>query len=149
MAKRYKTRLIKRRESYSFKQICELFGVHERTVQGWKQEGLKIINDSKPHLVPGADLKEFLMKKQANRKTKLQSNEFYCTKCRQAVRSTDNEVFLVLSGKTIGKDQMKEIVIKGACEYCNTRINRFSHEGKLQEIKENFDVVNLDELGYE
>jgi uncharacterized protein YjcR len=149
MSKNLNLRLIKQRESYLLKQISELLNVHMRTVQAWKQEGLPTINDEKPFLVMGYDLKEFLSKKIKNRKTKLQANQFYCTKCRKAARSTNNEVWIEVSEKTIGKQGFKSFVIKGICEVCNSKLNRFSHEGKLEEIKNIYDVVNLEELGYE
>lgn len=149
MKKNYNLRLIKNRESYLFRQICEFLNIHPRTVQAWKQQGLPIINNEKPYLVMGYDLKEFLSKKQKDRKCKLQANEFYCTKCREAVRSTDNDVWIEVSEKTIGKQGFKEFVIKGICEFCNSKLNRFSHEGKLGQIKDTFNVVNLGELGYE
>ena len=143
MAKNLNLRLIKQRESYSLKQITELLKVHLRTVQAWKQEGLPTINNEKPYYVMGYELKDFLSKKFAKRRIKLQSNEFYCTKCREAVRSTDNKVSLQTSGKFIGKQGFKELVIKGICEFCNSKLNRFSHSGKLEEIKNTFNVVDF------
>lgn len=145
MAKKYKTKLIKTRESYTSKQIGELFNLHLKTIQLWVKDGLITISN-KPILIMGYDLKEYLDSKQNDRKCKLESDEFYCTKCRKAVRSTDNDVWLELTGKTIGKNQYKEIVIKGVCDECHTRVNRFSHEGRIEEIKENFDVVNSEVL---
>lgn len=149
MSKIPNLRLIKERESYFLKQIAELLGVHGRTILTWKQEGLPVINQEKPYMVMGYDLKEFLRKKYAKRRIKLQSNEFYCTKCREAVRSTDNQVWLETSGKFIGKQGFKDVVIKGICEFCNLRINRFSHSGRIQEIASNFDVVDFGGLNNE
>lgn len=149
MSKNLNLRLIKQRESYSLKQISELLNVHIRTVQAWKQEGLPTINQEKPYLVMGYDLKEFLSKKFAKRRIKLQSNKFFCTKCREAVRSTENQVWLQTSGKSIGKQGFKELVIKGICEFCNSKLNRFSHSGRLEEIKTNFGVVDFGGLNNE
>lgn len=143
MKKNYKTNIIKSRHSYTFEEISELLNVHTRTIQTWKKEGLNIIDSIKPYLVMGYDLKAFLQKKLETRKIKLDSNEFFCAKCREAVRSTDNDVWLKLTGKTLGNYGFKEIIIKGICEHCNTRLNRFSHSGKIEEIKNNFNVVDF------
>ena len=143
MKKNYKIKLIKRRHSYIYEQIQELFGVTERTVSTRKKEGLKVYSDSKPYLVMGYDLIEFLKKKLQSRRMKLNSNEFFCAKCRHGVRSTDNNVWFQLTGKTIGNYGFKEIVIKGICEFCNSKLNRFSHSGKLEEIKNNFNVIDF------
>lgn len=145
MAKKYKTQLIKTKESYGSKDIAVLFNLNLKTVQLWVKDGLITISN-KPILVMGYDLKDYLDKKQQNRKCKLASDEFYCTKCRKAVRSTDNDVWLELTGKTLGKNQFKEFVIKGVCDECHTRVNRFSHYGRLEEIKTNFDVINMEEI---
>ena len=149
MAKTYNLRSIKHRESYTFKQIGDLLKIHFRTAQGWKQEGLKIISQEKPYLVMGYDLKEFLSKKLQNRQIKLQPNEFYCMKCKKGVRSAGNKIWIELSGKTIGNQNFKELTIKGICEFCDSKINKFSHEGKLEEIKKTFNTVNLGVLGHE
>jgi len=143
MSKIHNLRLIKKRESYSFKQITELLKIHIRTVQAWKQEGMPTINNERPFLVMGYDLKEFLSQKIAKHRIKLQAIEFYCTKCRRAVRSKGNQVCLKTSGQSIGKQGFKELVIKGTCEFCNSKINRFSHSGRLEEIKTNFDEVDF------
>ena len=142
MAKKYNLRLIKERESYSFRDVSKLLNIHIRTVQVWKSEGLQTLNDLRPFLVMGYELKEFLSKRISSHRHKLKENEFYCTKCRKAVTSLENKVQLKLSNKTIGVNAYREILICGNCGFCNTRINRFSHEGKFQEIKNNFQIVD-------
>lgn len=143
MKRNYKIRLIKHRHSYTFEEISEVLNVHPRTIQTWKKEGLNVIDSTKPYLVMGYDLKEFLSKKLQARKTKLEQNQFYCTKCRNAVSSEFNKVKLKITGKTIGKDAYQEAIIRGKCETCGTKLNRFSHSGKLDEITKNFDVIDF------
>lgn len=149
MKKNYKTRLIKHRHSYTFEEITKLLNIHPRTIQTWKQEGLNAIDSTKPYLVMGYDLQDFLNKKMQSRKTKLETNQFYCTKCRKAVSSKLNQVWLKLTGKTIGKYEHQEAIITGKCETCGTNLNRFSHSGKLNEIKESFDVIDFGGLSCE
>ena len=145
MSKTYNPRLIKHRESYTLKQISETLSVHQRTVQEWRYEGLKTISLEKPFLVMGYDLKEFLAKKIQSRKIKLQPNQFYCTKCRKAVTSKSDEVFLYDLHKTIGKQEFKGLIVKGICNNCDSKLNRFSHEGKLEEIQNTFSITNIGE----
>ncbi|MFH0702698.1 MAG: hypothetical protein V2B14_04070 [bacterium] len=143
MAKTYNLRLIKTRESYSTKRISQELGVHARTVQEWYKEGLNPIENTRPYLVMGYELKQFLEKKIQRRKTKLQPDEFYCTKCREAVRPTDNDVWVEISERTIGNQGFKAMTVKGVCENCNSRINRFSHTEKFDEVKQIFDVIEI------
>jgi hypothetical protein len=147
MGKNYNIRLIKYRESYTLKQISKTLNVHPRTVQEWRKEGLKTISTEKPFLVMGYDLKEFLKEKLKSRRAKLEANQFYCTKCRCAVTSKNNEVQLVSLNKTIGKQGFKCLIVKGVCQKCETKLNKFSHEGKLQELKNTFTITNMG--GYE
>lgn len=146
MSKTYKTKNIKTRESYTTKRIAQEIGVHQRTVQEWIKQGLIPIENSRPYYFMGYELKKFLEGKLGKRKTKLQADEFYCTKCREAVRPTDNDAWLVISQRTIGKQGFKAITIKGICENCNSKINRFSHSGNLEAIKETFNVVDIEEV---
>lgn len=140
MSKKYNLRLIKSRESYSFKEISKLFNMHVRTVQLWRQNGLKVINDSRPFLVMGFELKDYLAKHIKSRKQKLSPNEFYCVKCRKPVTSINNIASLHYTGQTIGSNHYSELIIQGECYYCQSRINRFSHEGQMLEIKQNFQI---------
>lgn len=149
MKRNYKIKLIKHRHSYTFEEISNVLNIHPRTIQTWKKEGLNVIDSTKPYLVMGYDLKEFLNKKLQSRKIKLESNQFYCTKCRNAVSSKLNQVKLKITGKTIGKDAHQETVITGKCETCGTKLNRFSHSGKIDEIKQNFIVVDFGGLACE
>ncbi len=145
MSKTYNIRLVKYRESYTLKQISETLSVHPRTVQEWRKEGLKTISTEKPFLIMGYDLKEFLNKKLQSRKTKLEANQFYCTKCRNAVRSKNNEVHLASLNKTIGNQGFKGLIVKGICQECGTKLNKFSHDGRLQELKSTFNITNIGE----
>ena len=145
MAKNFNLRLIKTRESYPTKKLAGELGVHPRTIQEWVKEGLKPVGNEKPYLFMGYEVVEFLEKRIKNRKCKLEKDEFYCTKCRKAVRSTDNDVWIDVSGHTIGKNGFKSMIIKGVCDLCNSRINRFSHTGKLEEVKKIFDVIEIGE----
>lgn len=145
MGKTYNIRLIKHRESYTLKQISETLNVHSRTVQEWRKEGLKTISTEKPFLVMGYDLKEFLNKKLNSRKTKLKANQFFCTKCRSAVTSKNNEVHLANLNKAIGNQGFKGLTVKGLCQECGTKLNKFSHEGKLKDLQNNFTITNIGE----
>ena len=143
MSKLYNLRLIKTRESYTTKRIAQELGVHSRTVQEWYKKGLQPIENKLPYRTMGYEIKRFLEKELQKHKHKLQSDEFYCTKCRQAVKSTDNDVWIEISKRTIGKNSFKSMTIKGICENCNCKINRFSHTGKIEEVKQTFNVIEI------
>lgn len=141
MKKNYNLRLIKTREAYTTAKICETLSVHERTVQEWYKKGLKTVNEQKPFLVMGYELKQFLEEMLKSRKIKLSPDEFYCTKGREAVRPVNNNVKIIVFANSIGKQGFKSMTIKGICQKCGSSINRFSHTGKLDEVKQIFSVL--------
>lgn len=132
--KRNITKKIKKNRIYSFKEISNLFNIHIRTVQEWRKRGMKVIDEySKPYLVEGVILREFLKQKSAKRKCPLKDGEFYCTKCGTNRKSIGNKIHYNFTQKLIGKNQ-KQVIIKGVCVVCGCRLNLFSTEKKLNDL---------------
>lgn len=124
---------IKARHPYSFAEIAETLKIHPRTVQCWRKQGLEIIDEtSKPYLVYGAELRRFLSAKRQKQRHPLKAGEFYCPKCRQPRKSLTDSLDIVVTGKMLGKSA-KQVVIKGMCEICHTRLTLFSSDKKAQE----------------
>ena len=129
MPKVYSTRLIKRKRSYTYKDIADLFAIHVRTVQEWRKEGLNILSESNPYLVMGRDLINFLNSRQKKRKVSLKPNEFYCVTCRKAVlpvsESIKEKEQAMLGGgaKSISKEAI--------CLNCKNKIFRFGSSKKM------------------
>lgn len=134
--RKYNTNLIKETLSYSIHEIAELFRIHRGTVRQWIKEGLPIIDNRKPYLVLGSDLKEFIKKRQGNRKTRCNANELYCCKCRKPQTSWNNLVDLKILNE-------RRFLIMGICIQCNTRTNKLSSLKKLDDIKGIFDVQTI------
>ncbi len=140
MAKKVKLKNLKSRQSYTTRQLAQTLGVHIRTVQTWKNEGLRPIENTVPLLFMGFEIKDFIQKRQKNNKTELTKNQFYCVRCRSAVSSKDNKIEIIETKKLIGKDLLKELILRGKCEFCGCKLNRFSHVGKLNEIYQTFTI---------
>jgi hypothetical protein len=64
-------------------EIATLLGAHRITIRRWLKSGLKAIDDRRPTLVFGADLKSYLAEKQRVRRRKCSPDQFYCFKCRE------------------------------------------------------------------
>lgn len=127
--------LIKERHSYSFGEISEALKVHNRTVQCWRKQGLKVIDEaSKPYLVYGGDLKQFLKAKQQKQKHPLKTGEFYCPKCRCARGSLPENITFEITQKRLGKSS-KQAFIRGICEVCNQPLLLFSSDRKIEELQ--------------
>lgn len=142
MAKNYNTRIIRLNYSYTLQEISNLYGNHIRTIRQWVKEGLPIIEGLYPYLVKGRELKKFLESKKQSRKIKLEAGQFYCTRCKQARNSLNNQIKIVYSGKTIGKG-IKDFLLQGFCEVCDSKLNRFSNENKLDEVRKIFTITEV------
>ncbi len=123
---KYNLRKIKRRRSYTAKEIAGLFGLHPRTVQQWvSRDTLKPIDgSSNPYLIYGEDLAVFLTNKKAKHKCKLQADEFYCLKCHQPRHSIPENISVTETQTKVGREKYKQIR-NGICDVCGTKLYRF------------------------
>ncbi|WDR06673.1 helix-turn-helix domain-containing protein [Devosia rhodophyticola] len=77
-------RSIKLHRTYSVEEAARALGVHKNSVRGWRQRGLKPIDDSRPVLFLGSDLRAFLEQRNASRKRPCRPGTLYCFRCREA-----------------------------------------------------------------
>ena len=133
---KYNLRKIKRRRSYTAKEIAGLFGLHPRTVQQWvSRDTLKpIAGSSNRYLIYGEDLAIFLGEKRQKHKRTLQEDEFYCLRCRQPRRSLPENVTASETDTKIGKEKYK-LIKSGLCEVCGTKLYRFATYKKTVQLK--------------
>lgn len=134
--KTYNPNFIKSTLSYSINDIAELYGLHKRTVQQWLKQGLQRIDNKKPYLIMGAELKRFIKYKRSKTKQKCQPNEFYCCKCRGPQKSRQNIVDINLIND-------RQILIMGVCSECHTKINRLSTIAKMKTIENIFCIQTI------
>jgi hypothetical protein len=129
--------LIKARHSYTFTEITETLNIHPRTVQSWHKQGLKVIEEaSKPYLVYGEELRQFLKTKRQKQSHPLKTGEFYCTKCKEPRKSLPNKLRVEFTGRNLGK-RHKQALIRGICTTCNQPLLLFSSDRKVKELEGN------------
>jgi hypothetical protein len=78
----YNVRHIRRDYSYTIQEIAALFDLHKNTLSQWLKAGLKPIDRSRPVLIHGSDLVNFLLARQSARRARCQPDEFFCFRCR-------------------------------------------------------------------
>ncbi len=143
--RKYNPNLIKTKHCYTITEICEIYHKHHRTVQTWRKQGLKSIDEaSKPYLFIGEEVRRFLKGKRQKTKHPLQAGEFFCPKCKNPRKSLPDKVSVIITDKRLGKDT-RQAFIKGICEICNTPLLVFSSERKIKELR-NAGIL-LTELG--
>lgn len=133
MNRNHNPRLIRGRRSYSLAEIAKIYGIHVHTVHRWTKEGLPVLcRDTKPYLVMGADVREFLKCSSKKRKQPLRADEFFCARCRKPRKSRPEDQLLKLTGRKLGA--FEQVIIRGKCEICGAKLNRFSSNRELSKI---------------
>ncbi len=133
----YNGRLFKAKRAYSFAEIAEKLNTHIRTIQIWKKEGMKILDDdAKPFLVMGYDLRDFLKARLKNRKRPLKIGEFYCPRCREPRGSQSGKLTVETTHRQLGRTY-KQVLLRGVCESCDQSLLLFSSDRKAAEWQEN------------
>jgi transposase-like protein len=131
--RRHNPNLLRSRHSYTISEIAEKYGVHRRTVDTWRKQGLQVIDESsKPFLVLGAEVRRFFQEKYDKRKHPLKPGEFFCLKCRRPRRSVQDQIKFEITDKRLGKYQ--QVILRGKCEVCNCNLFVFSSERKCPEL---------------
>jgi transposase len=134
----YNPNLVKQTLSYSTQEIAALFGIHRRTVESWYAAGLPRIDNRKPFLVLGGDLKDFLRAKQKSKKVRCQINELYCFKCRTPRRSWEDQIDIKYLTET-------RIMLIGLCPQCNIILNKVASAKKIPELQKIFMIQKVHE----
>jgi transposase len=127
MTRKYNPRLIKKRHTYTVREIADLLGMHIGSVRRWIVAGnlIPIEGGSVPYLIYGENLVEFLAKKKQKRKCPLQPDEFYCMKCHCARKSTPTDLSIAYTANKIGKHNKYVGIRNGKCEVCGAKMFRF------------------------
>jgi Helix-turn-helix domain len=119
-------RRIKSKYSYTVEEAARALNLHRNTVRNWIwRGGLPAMTESRPHLILGAVLIEFLKRRRSARKRKCGLGELYCLKCR-APRKPVAEMIEhrpMTSGRTR---------IVGICSTCESLLHRFVANRNLE-----------------
>jgi hypothetical protein len=134
----YNTRLIKRDYAYFIGELADLLRVHPNAVRRWIKAGLRTVDDRRPLLVHGHDAIDFLDARQARRKQKCASDEFYCCRCRLPRKPLFNRVEVRI------RNQAK-LSLSARCATCGARMNRAGSVARMEEYRRTFIVQTLRE----
>ena len=124
---------IKSRCTYTIYEAAEALRVHRNTVRNWLKEGLPSLNDKRPILIVGRDLKVFLASRRKARRRPCKEGEIFCIKCRSPKAPALGMADYIPISTTLGS-------LIGLCPDCGTVINRWTSLQRLQEIRGQLDV---------
>lgn len=81
--RRVNPNVVKLHRTYDPTQLAACCGVHKNTVLNWRKAGLQPIDNSKPIIFHGSIVREFLKRRNAERKRPCGPGRFYCFRCRE------------------------------------------------------------------
>ena len=126
--RRIAPRLAKLHRNYTVEEVVRLFGVHENTVRDWLRAGLQTIDDQRPALILGSELRRFLTARRADRKCSTPAGMIYCMGCRQP-REPDGQVADYIPRTATTGD------LVGICPACEKMLFRRVNRAKLDAVR--------------
>ncbi|WP_415878967.1 helix-turn-helix domain-containing protein [Methylomonas sp. TEB] len=139
MAKLQNPNRAKIHRNYTVEEIALLYGVHKNTVRLWIKDGLPAIDQRRPILVSGLELRQYWQTKRTSRKRKCQPYEIYCVRCRIPQRPDGNMADFEPLNASTGR-------LIGLCPDCGGIINKFIKCTRLDEIRGQLDITQTKAL---
>lgn len=134
MAKRYNPNKCKINRNYSISEIAVLYGVHKSTVKTWLRRGLKRIDNQRPYIILGRDLKQFIKDLRSLKKRPCELGEIYCMKCRTPR--------IPMQGSTVFEtESVRYGRIKASCNACHSSMNKYFRLTDLLVLQRHFAVI--------
>jgi|SRR6516165_7187389 len=127
-------RLAKIHRNYSVEDTARLFNVHKNTVRNWLKNGLEPIDDQRPTLVRGEELRRFLADRRARAKQACGPGRIYCLPCRAPKVPAGKMAECVATGHTTW-------TLQGICPDCDRMIYRKVNPQKLDAVRGDLDVT--------
>lgn len=134
MAKRYNPNKCKINRNYTISEIALLYDVHKNTVKAWLRRGLKKIDNQRPFLILGRDLKLFIKDLRAINKQPCDLGEMYCLKCRSPRVPDQRSITFECKFSRYG-------LVKGRCNVCLYAMNKYFRLADLAILQRHFAVI--------
>jgi hypothetical protein len=126
-----RTRVDQRRaklhRSYTVEETSRLFAVHRNTVRAWLKAGLSTIDDAKPALIRGADLRRFLDARRQAARRPCPPGTLYCFSCRASRAPALGMADFIARDGGAGN-------LRAVCETCGTTMHRRARQDALSII---------------
>lgn len=132
-SRRVNPNVVKRHYSYTVQELAACLGVHKNTVRNWQAEGMAPIDGGRPVLFHGSVVREFLARRNADRKRPCAPGTLYCLRCRQPRPPALDMVEFVSINATSGN-------LRAICSHCEAMIHRRARKADLAAIMPGFTV---------
>jgi hypothetical protein len=132
-------RLAKIHRSYSVEDTSRLFKIHKNTVRNWLKQGLQPIDDHRPTVIRGLELRRFLTNRRTRAKQVCGPARIYCLPCRAPKVPAGKMADCVMKSATTG-------TLSGICPDCDRMIYRAVNPQKFDAVRGDL-VVTITQAG--
>jgi hypothetical protein len=120
--------------SYSVEEVSRLFAIHKNTVRNWLRQGLTAIDQERPTVIQGLELRRFLSDRRARQKQTCGAGRIFCLPCRAPKVPAGNMAECIPMGATTG-------TLRGICPDCDRMIYRRVNPQKLDAVRGDLDIT--------
>ena len=135
-SRRHDLRRVRKHTSYTVPEAAAVLGVAIGTVRKWRRDGLPALDERRPILIFGADLKSWLGERAKLRKRKCGFDEMYCFRCRAPQKPQ-------LGTVRITPRNQKTLLVSGRCGQCGTKMNKGGSVAKIPELINTFGINTM------
>lgn len=118
-------RRIRTSRTYTILEIAEALDRHVETVRRWHRAGLPALDEQRPLLFDGAELKSWLQKRWVRKKQPTDSSAARCFKCGIQTQFEPGSRTVLNQNSTVCR-------VSGKCIVCGTKINTFARISEFQ-----------------
>lgn len=117
---------IKSLRAYTIEEAAEVSGVSPRTIRNWAANGLDVMDEERPALIRGDDLRAYIQSQRNGRKSKTAPDTIYCVCCRQTRKLAGGMADCTITGS--------RATLTALCEVCETVISKPVAKAHIPEI---------------
>ncbi len=139
MASTARINAIKSFRCYTIREAAEITGVSTRTICTWIKAGLPVMDDQRPHLIRGDDLRNFIRSRRKERKTETKLHEFFCLRCHALRFAAGGFAECHIDGN--------RVTVKALCSVCSTVMNKPVAKARLHELEGKLELLDSEEGG--
>jgi len=124
---------LKQKRTYTVEELATQLSVHKNTVRQWYRQGLEAVDDGRPMLFRGSEVRVFLRKRRDARKQPLGAGRLYCLPCRAPREPGAGMLDYLASSSTAGS-------LRALCPVCERIMFRRVSLARLSEVAGDLEV---------
>lgn len=127
MARNYDPSKVQRFLQYTRGELADLFNVIDGTITNWHSRGLQPVDDQRPQIFSGHEVRRFLTQRQFGDRSEPKDGRLYCINCFRYR-------FLKLNSIQHQPDSLRGNQLRGDCTVCDSPISIYATNRQLADI---------------